>query len=404
MRVLTIESDFFKIYKFYQSDTEKTLLAGIVGTRKIINKYKLREISMKKKSFVSLNFYLAILAALLLSACDNSSDKNNTEKVVRPAKLITVGQAGAEDFLRYPAVIKSLQLRKLSFAVSGVVQEVTVVESQAVKKGEVLARLDQRDLQAQLNSASAQYKNADEEYQRAVRLMEQDAISRSDLQQRKSARDVNKAGLATAEKALQDSVLIAPYDGNISLVSIKTQQNIQAGTVAIDILGSGGLEATINLPSSIIAKSGSQEETENSSYIILDAVPDHRIPATFKEIVLEADTASQTYALTFTFVAPKGVVVLPGMNATVWFKDPSKPATDAIKISIPLTAVATESDKKYVWVVDSKTMTVAKRTVVIDADVGTMVNVINGLSSGETIVAAGVSVLSEGMEVSRWSK
>ena len=90
-------------------------------------------------------------------------------------------------------------------------KELMVIEAQKVNKGEVLAKLDQRDLLAKLISARAQFKNANIEYQRALRLIKQDAISSSKLEERKSKRDVNKSQLETAKKALQDSVLIAPF-------------------------------------------------------------------------------------------------------------------------------------------------------------------------------------------------
>ncbi len=361
---------------------------------------------MRTKSSCFTGFSLILASVFLLTACDSEppSSENKTEVLIRPAKLIEVGQTSSNDFLNYPAVIKLLQHSTLSFEVGGVLKELLVVEAQKVKKGDVLAKLDQRDLQAKVKSARAQYDNANTEYQRAVRLMKEDAISRSSLEERKSKRDVNKAQLETAEKALQDSVLITPYDGNISKVYVNKRQAVQAGEKAISIIGDGKIEATINLPSSIIARVKESKSPATDSYVVLGSAPDLRIPAAFKEASLEADTASQTHEIVFTFDAPEDLTILPGMNAMVWFRDPTIATSDTNKIRIPLTAVATDGDQKYVWVVDKNTMMVSKRNVLIEANVGTMVGIINGLKSGETIVASGISALSEGMEVSRWSK
>jgi len=361
---------------------------------------------MRTKPYLLTGFSLMLVSVFLLAACDSEppSSENKTEVLIRPAKLIEIGQTSSTDFLNYPAVINSLQHSILSFEVGGVLKELPVVEAQEVKQGDVLAKLDQRDLQAKLKSARAQYDNANTEYQRAVRLMKEDAISRSSLEERKSKRDVNKAQLETAEKALQDSVLIAPYDGNISRIYVKKRQAVQAGAEAISIIGDGKIEATINLPSSIIARAKKSKSPTTDSYIVLDSASDLRIPVAFKEASLEADTASQTHEVVFTFDAPEHLTILPGMNAMVWFRDPTIATSGTNKIRIPLTAIATDGDQKYVWVVDQNTMMVSKRNVVIEANVGTMVGIINGLKSGETIVASGVSALSEGMEVSKWSK
>ncbi len=348
---------------------------------------------------------LSLFTAFLLTACDAKApiSQTQTEPEVRLAKLFTVTLSTSNDFLNYPAVINSQKLSKLSFEVGGVLKELMVVEAQKVKKGEILAKLDQEDLQAKLKSAQSQYKNSDTEYKRALRLIKEDAISKSKFEERKSKRDVSKSSLEIAQKALKNSLLIAPYDGSISKVSIKKQQIVQAGESAIDILGKGGMEAKINLPSSIIAKSKAQKEHATDSYIILDASPDLHIPILFKEASLEADASSQTYEVTFTFDAPNDLIILPGMNAVVWFKDPSI-GTTAKKITAPLTAIASDGDKKYVWVVDKNSMSVSKKSVVIESDVGTNVSILNGLEEGDTIVSAGVSFLSEGIKVTPWSK
>jgi len=357
---------------------------------------------MRIKKIYFNHFNLAIIATLLLSACSTQAPQE-TEASARVAKLLKVSKTNSGTFLNYPAIINSKQLSNLSFQTGGVVNELSVVEAQKVKKGDVLAKLDQRDAQAGLKSARAQFDNAQAEYQRAVNLMKEDAIAKTTLDQRKSQRDVSKAQLETAQKALQDTVLVAPYDGAISKVAIKKQQSVQAGNVAISILGSGGLQATINLPSSIMAKA-QKTKPATDSYLVLDSASDQHIPIVFKEADLEADAASQTYAVTFSFDAPAGLNILPGMNAVVWFKDPSEIASSVDKIRIPLTAVATDGKQKYVWVVDKTSMKVSKRDIVIEANVGTDIGVISGLESGETIVSAGVSVLSEGMQVSLWKK
>ena len=356
---------------------------------------------IKISNTLLLAFPLFILS--FLAGCD-SDPPAPLEALARPAKLLVIGQTKGDNYLNYPAVIESQQLSTLSFEASGVVKEVLVVEAQKVEQGDVLARLDQRDLQAKLKSARAQFDNADAEYQRAVRLIEKDAISRSELEQRKSKKDVNKSQLETAEKALQGSVLVAPYSGNIARVSIREQQAVQAGESAIVILGAGGLEALINLPSSIIAGAKEQKDPRISSYLTLSVAPDRRIPALFKEATLDADAASQTYEVTFTFEAPEYLNILPGMNATIWFKDPSESISEAPNVSVPLTAIVTDGEQKYVWVVNRELMVVTRRNITVENGIGANLNVSSGLELGETIVAAGVASLSGGQKVRPWTK
>ena len=355
------------------------------------------------RNIMQARIILALIVVVLLAACSSEPQLTETVAKVRPAILIEVGQNTDEAFLSFPAVIQGQRGSELAFAVGGVVTEVFVKAAQEVKQGQALAKLDQRDFRAKFNSAQASYKNAEETYQRALRLIEGDAISRSEVEKRKANRDTAKAQLQEAKKALDDTVIVAPFSGTVARVSIEALQTATAGQTVITLLNTTELEAIINLPSDIIALSKNYNEEEDSAFIALDVAPDQRIPAEFKEISLEADAASQTYEAIFSFTPPDNLVVLPGMNAMIWIKDPGK-TIGVDRISVPLTAISAEQDQKYVWVVDPSAMTVSKRKVTIEDGVGAKLDILSGLKPGETIVAAGVSYLSEGMKVRRWSK
>lgn len=351
-----------------------------------------------------------LILTILLTACDSqpeqakNSPKSQTEVQVRPVKLQSVGVNETDTYLNYPATITSTNLNELSFEVGGVVKEVFVVEAQQVTKGDILAKLDSRDLLAKLNSAQAKYDNTNSEFERALRLMKEDAISKSELDKRRSNNNVNKAALDSALKAVEDVNLIAPYSGNVAEVFINTQQAVSAGETAIKVLGNGLMEASMNLPASIMAKALKNEHTNDNAYLVFSFADETRIPVNFKEANLNADSSSQTYRITFTFTAPKNLNILPGMNASIWFKKPTLSAKSLSQVAIPLTAVAIDGEQKFVWVVDQNTMQVSKRIITLEDAVGENLLVKSGLVSGEVIVIAGVSSLSSGMKVRAWSK
>jgi len=349
-------------------------------------------------------YLVFVCITCLISSC-GSEQKNSdiTSTVARPAKLLTITPKLIGSYLNYPATIQSQNTSSLSFEVSGVVKELKVVASQKVKKGDVLAILDSRDLKAQYESAKAQFASANSDYERALRLIKEDAISKSELEQRKSKKDINKASLVTAEKALKDTELIAPFAGNVAEIIIKEQQAVQASETAIVLLGDGLMEATINLPSSIMAKAQKQPENANSSYVSFSFSPNQKFPATFKEVELNADVNSQTYQVSFTFESPSNLNILPGMNATLWFRDPSIKNASIPKISIPLTAIGIENNKKYVWLVDQKTMMVNKKHIEIENNANEEIVVLSGLQTGDVIVMAGISSLYKDMKVRAWS-
>lgn len=344
---------------------------------------------------------IAALCFTLVTACDKEATDSVVEPAVRPAKLLTIQNSSNQRSLRYPAVIGAAQSSDLTFQVGGLLQELRVNETQQVKQNEIIAKLDQRDFKSKLDSAKAQFDNAETEYQRAVRLVKEDAIAKSVLEQRKSQRDIAKAQFDTANKALNDTVLRAPFDGVIAKVSVKKLETIQPGQKIASLISAGTLEATINLPANVIVTASSR--TDKGAFVVLEAAPENRIPAKYKEAVLEADAVSQTYAVTFAFEPPKDLIVLPGMNATVVLTSSSKESALSNAVGVPLDAIMSEGGQQYLWIVDSDTMQVSKRNIEIQEGIGETLMVTEGLTAGETIVAAGAAYLAEGMKVRPWA-
>lgn len=343
-----------------------------------------------------------LLAVIFFSSCDKKQGEEGKDLSVRPVKLLTIAAADTVQSSRYPAVIDAVQSSELSFQVGGLLKELPVKESQQVNKGDLIAQLDQRDFNSQVDAAQAQFDNAEEEFQRAERLAKEDAIARSVLEQRKTQRDVTKAQLDSAKKALADTELRAPFSGVIAKISTAKLQTIQPGQVVAILMGSGIFEAKINLPARIIAQSRMREE--KGAYVLLDAAPDRRIEATFKEATLVADATSQTYAVTFTFEPAEDLIILPGMNATVELKSSAKTESGGNnRVSVPLAAVMSDGNVQHVWVINKDTMKVSKRSVTIEAGIGDLLIVTEGLTPGETIAGAGASYLAEGMQVRPWT-
>lgn len=343
-----------------------------------------------------------IIITLSLSACDSSDEAITDTLVVRPVKLITVSAVEAIETNQFPAVIGANRLFELSLQVGGMLQTFPVKDAQQLKQGDLIAKLDQRDLKSAADSAKAQFQSAEQEYQRAVRLAEEDAIARNVLEQRKTQFDVNKAQLEQAEKALADSVLRAPFNGVVAQTMVKKLQIVSPGEVIIKLMGEALFKATIDLPASFVARIPKEESKSDNrrAFVILDAAPNQLIKAEFKEATLLADTASQTYAVTFTFPPPVNLTVLPGMNATVELRIDN--TAQAVRVAVPMDAILSDGKSQYVWLVDRSAMTVTKRDVSVANGVGKTLVIMSGLSEDETIVGAGAAYLSEGMKIREW--
>ena len=346
-------------------------------------------------------FRLGLLCSvgILITSC-GEPPATETLPVVRTAKLIEIQPSQDIETFRYPAVISAFDSSTVTFQVPGLLKSINVKEGEDISKGQVLARLDLRDFKAALQSAQAQYDNAALEYGRAKRLIESNAISRSVLEQRESQNEIAKANLTQAQKALNDTVLKAPFDGVVADVHIKNFEAAAAGQPIMTLQSEGLSQALVQVPASVVVNS--EQINLLDVYLSLDADQTLKLPAALSENLAIADQATQTIEARFTFTPPEKLVVLPGMTGTLngQFRYYTNESTAVTQYPIvPISAVQSEAGKTYVWLVENSTMRVSKQLVTVQPGVSETVVVSDGLSVGDVIVGAGGHYLSEGAMV-----
>lgn len=342
-----------------------------------------------------------VLPVMLLNlmSCGDNSMPQDSRKMVRPIKMLTVNSDDGSRTTNYPAVIEATQIADLSFPVGGILQELKVIEAQTVQAGQVIGQLDSRDFLNSLTQAKASFEKAEQEYNRALRLQKENAIATSVVEQRKSQREVTKSQYDSAQKALDDTVLKAPFSGVVAMVAVEQATTVSAGQKIVTLMGEAGFEAVIDLPADYIAKA--RTRTDNTAFLVLAAASDEKIPITFKEASLLADPSSQTYKVRFTFTPTEKLVILPGMNGTVELT--SKPlAPGDNMVVVPLSSLLSDGEGRFVWIIDQETMLASKRQVTIRDGIGETAVITEGLTVGETIAGAGASYLAEGMKVRPW--
>ncbi len=327
-------------------------------------------------------------------------EAQDTPATVRPAKLIELTAGSDVRTVSFPAIIEASVSSQLTFQVGGLILELAVREGQLVEQGSTIARLDQRNFRNELATAEAQYDNANAEFQRAERLIAENAIARNIFDQRKSQRVVALAALDRARKALDDTVLEAPFSGVVASVHTEQFQNVQPLEPIITLQSTDVANAAVQVPASLIATSRRFETLE--TVVMLDVAPEVRIPAVFQSSTTQADVDTQTFLVQFVFTPPDDLIVLPGMTGIV--ESRSKPLTtdgngSTARIRIPLSTILSDGVARYVWVIDKQTMTASRREVVLGAGVGETLLVLEGLEAGEVIVGAGASYLHEGMTI-----
>ena len=346
----------------------------------------------------------ALIAVNVAAAGCGKKQEEVREPVIRPVKTITVGGVASGEFV-LPATVEAGEKALLSFRVSGRLIELPVEEGQTVEKGDLIARLDPVDFEIAVAEAQAMFTKAESDHRRYQQLYEKNAVPLSDLELRRSQRDVTKAKLDEARQNLQYTYLRAPFGGQIGRRYVENYMDVNAQDEIVDLNDVNNVEIIVNVAENLmkVVRQGAVSE----SFSVFDAAPGIDFPLEVKEVANRADPETQTFRVTFSMPQPDEFNLLPGMTAEVKIVITQVVQDVEVQtISIPAVAVLSDEDgDNFVYVVDKASMTVKKQIV----EVGRMsgledILILDGLAGGETIVVAGLTKLRDGMRVRLWDE
>jgi RND family efflux transporter MFP subunit len=345
------------------------------------------------------------LAAWLLAAAGCGEEPAPEPEVARPVKMLDIVIRGAAQTQEYPGTVKAAQTAEMAFEVPGRITEFLFKEGQHVEAGQVLARLDARDYQAQLDSAKAQYENARQNYERAEKLFREGALAAIERDRRKTVADSAEARMREAQKAVEDTELVAPFTGVLARKRVEDYANVQAKQVVLVLTDDSYLEVKLDVPERDLAGTRERRSMEEITQrlepqVVVTSLPDRPFPARVTELATTANPETRTFEATVAFSPPPGVQVLPGMTAKVVIHVPEDAGGGGLRIPASAT-FADPQGQPCVWVVDPKAMTVSRRVVELGQVFGSDVVVRSGLANGDIVAVSGVAQLREGMTVRR---
>ncbi len=360
---------------------------------------------------IALNSVLIVIITVSISSC--SKQEAEEKEVIRPVRSFQIPSPEQFSKRNFPGQAKATQEVDLAFRVSGPLITFPVDVGDTVNSGDIVARIDPRDFevnvqsaQGKLDNAIAASRRAESEYQRELGILKQDpgATSQTAVDRKREQRDKAKANiksfaaeLESAKDQLEYTYLKAPYDGNVVKKFVENFENVQAKEPILRILDDSSIEMVVNIPESLISLAPHVEDIK----VVFDPFPDTEIPAQIKEIGTEASATTRTYPVTLVMEQPEGIKILPGMAGKASGTPPKGMTQQSFGIEIPVSAIFTDeaSGNTFVWVVDQNSSTVSKQQVEIGKIADRGIRILSGLKEGELIASAGVNYLFEGQKV-----
>ena len=359
---------------------------------------------------------IALAGFALVAASGCSEEAPPQELPPRAIQWLRVADSAADEQRVLSGVVSAVSETKLAFEVGGTVAAVEVNLGDAVKTGQVLARLDPEpfelavsDAKSELDQQQALLASSRADYERTKKLFEAKVASRQELdratalsQSRASAVASAKTRLERAQRDRRRSELVAPFDGAISVRQIDPAMEVAGGQVVFELdRADSGLRVEVQMPETLIdrVKAGAAVEVVFPS-VREAAASAQRVPATVQEVGTRAGVGNAFPVRVDFAERPPGV--RPGMTAEVFFALPREaegaPRSEAILI--PLSAALPELDDRFsVFVFDPETSTVRARTIRAAGTRENQIAVVEGLAAGEIVATAGVSFLSDGQAV-----
>ena len=375
-----------------------------------------------------------ILAAILVVALVAGAAyySRNSAPVVEVSAAQKAGTAGPTALLNASGYVTPRRRATIAAKITGRVTSVHFDEGTRVSEGQLLATLDDSDVQRALESAKAdrdsaqaaiadyqvQLKNADIELVRAQKLQAAGVQTQEALDNAVMAADSLKAKIALAkqqvvasssrikeaEQAVDNTVIRAPFGG------IVVSKDAQVGEIISPVSAGGGFTRT-GIATVVDMKSLEMEIDVNEAYIskvkpgqrvkaFLDAYPDRELGGYVRTVIPTADRQKATVKVRITFDKIEDFI-LPDMGIKVTFLGDEEKIPAGTKIAsvilIPQDAVRTDGSQKIVFLV--KNDHAERRAITIGNTRGSDVEVIAGLNAGDSIVAKPPDNLKDGEAV-----
>ena len=333
---------------------------------------------------------LLAIATIALPGCNAREEAG--QAVIPKVRLVSPAGGQDTETRSFSATIREAAEVNLAFRVAGPIQEIRVREGQRVNQGDLIARIDPRDYEIQLAVYEAQYTQVKAEYDRLTELNARRSISDNDYEKAVAGEKMLRTQLQHARDQLNDTRLTTPFSGTIQSVKYNQGELVNTGMPVATLLDMRHLLIELDLPASVIVR----RNDFVGSWCRQPLLSDSLYPLEFAGYLAKASN-NQMYRATFRLDPALNSQLKPGMHVQVIIDYRNG---ENIPLQIPLSALFSLDGKSYVWLYHEETSTVHSREVIPGAmaRAGTIF-ITDGLSINDTIVAAGVHVLREGLTV-----
>lgn len=324
------------------------------------------------------------------------------ESTSSPVRFTPAVSHSFQTEIRLPGTVESSLSSTVAGEVEGLVEEFPVRVGDAVKKGQVLARLrtkqldlEKKAIEAELEESEARESLAVKEFGRAKELFDAQIVARDELEakehelgawQGRASR--LKAGIERVEDEIERAVIHAPFDGVVLAERTQIGEWLGKGDPVVELMSTDGLEVRVDVPERYIRRFGKGARV-GIAFASLDG---KRVTGAVRAVIPQADVEARTFPVLVSFTNPGGAA--PGMMAEAVFSGGSQNS----QTIVPKDAVVLQSGRQTVFVITSEG-TVRPAPVRQGVGVGQWVVIEGPVAPGDRVVTRGNERLAPGQPV-----
>lgn len=360
--------------------------------------------------------FLTLVSLALIACGDDTKGRNTPTEAITPVQMADVVRAGQDATITASGTLGAKDEVTLSFKIGGIVGTVLVDDGARVTRGQVLAALDQREIDAMLAKARAGAEKARRDAQRVERLYKDSVATLAQWQDVQTARDAAEADLRAARVNHEYSTIVAPANGVVLTRLASAGQMISTGAPVIQFASQArGSVLRAGVPDRDAVRLGVGDAAE----VAFDALPGRKFRGKVTQVGASADPRTGVYVVEIALAGvaslPSGLVgravIAPRGTGTVGERARArKPIadsrlidaaalTDGAVYAIPAEAlVGGDKDRGSVYTVDQSGTRARRMTVALVGLSGSSV-LVRGLDGVPRVVRSGVSWLSDSARV-----
>lgn len=315
----------------------------------------------------------------------------NAQRGERETPLVVLASAQVKSFPLAAEALGNARANEsvdIRAKITATLMEVRFEEGQTVKAGDILVKLDDLELVADLAAAKAKQVEAEASFKRSRELFKTKVGSESQLLQDEATKIASEAMMSVAEIRLAETVVRAPFDGRLGLRRVSVGSLLSPTTIITTLDDTSIIKVDFDLPEIYLSRlqRGLIVKAHSAAW------PNQDFIGEVSSVDTRVDPISRSIRVRSIMANDEGHL-RPGMFMTVTLLDQNVEA-----LVIPERALIPERSVQYVFVV-AENKIAEKRAVKIGRRRPGEVEIVEGLSAGDNVIVDGTQKARDGLPV-----